>query len=85
MSKIEKLINKLKKCLKDFTYSELKKILNHFSYEEIKNGKTSGSRVAFFNTATKHIIRLHKPHPEQILKEYQINLIIEELKNKNLL
>lgn len=85
MSKIEKLIQRLKNYPKDFSYDELRKILSHFGYEEINTGKTSGSRVAFYRKSTKHIIRLHKPHPKPVLKEYQIQLLIEELKNQNLL
>ncbi len=37
------------------------------------------------NEDTKHIIRLNKPHPLKILKTYQIELILEELKNKGYL
>jgi len=32
-----------------------------------------------------HKIKLHKPHPGNFLKRYQIDLIIQELKSKNLL
>ena len=85
MSKIEKLINRLKTRPKDFTFSELVKLLKHFGYKEIKIGKTAGSRKAFVNNSTKHIIRLHKPHPGNILKFYQIVYIIEELNSEGLL
>ncbi|MGR3178279.1 MAG: type II toxin-antitoxin system HicA family toxin [Candidatus Anammoxibacter sp.] len=70
---------------KDFTYSELKKLLNSFEYKEIKRGKTAGSRVAFFNSETKHIIKLHKPHPRSILKRYQLDEVEEKLKNSGLI
>ncbi|HOX91680.1 MAG TPA: type II toxin-antitoxin system HicA family toxin [Spirochaetales bacterium] len=79
MSKEEKLIQRLLKRPKDFTYNELKKVLVHFGYIENRVDKTSGSRVAFINNETKHIIRLHKPHPNNELKQYQIDQIIEEL------
>ncbi len=85
MSKAEKLIQRLRNYPKDFTYVELRKILFHFGYEEIKTGKTSGSRVAFYREESRHIIRLHKPHPKPILKEYQIQMSIKELSNQNLL
>ena len=85
MSKHEKLINKLKSRTVNFTYSELKKLLHGFNYYEIKAGKTSGSRVAFIHSETKHIIRLHKPHPNDNLKLYQIDLIISELTERGLL
>ncbi|MCK5102056.1 MAG: type II toxin-antitoxin system HicA family toxin [Cyclobacteriaceae bacterium] len=85
MSRIKKLIQKLLSKPKDFTYDDLLKLLSVFGYEEIKKGKTSGSRRAFVNSSTKHIIRLHKPHPGKILKMYQINNIIDELNKEGLL
>jgi hypothetical protein len=85
MSKEEKLIIKFLQKPKDFTYDELKKMLNGFGYIEDQNGKTSGSRVAFIHDKTKHIIRLHKPHPGNELKMYQIDLIRKELEEKGIL
>ncbi|MBA2561351.1 MAG: type II toxin-antitoxin system HicA family toxin [Chitinophagaceae bacterium] len=85
MSKKEKLISRLLQRPKDFSYSELKSLLTSFEYQEFNKGKTSGSRVAFINENTNHIIRLHKPHPKNILKAYQVDLVIEELKKENLL
>lgn len=85
MSRIEKLIERLLNKPKDFLFSDLEKILTSFGYVELKTGKTSGSRVAYFNTKTKHIIRMHKPHPKPIIKIYQINYLIEELKKEGFL
>ncbi len=85
MSKFGKLLQRLQKKPKDFSYEELVKLLGGFGYSELKIGKTSGSRVAFMNENTRHIIRLHKPHPLKILKAYQIDLILEELKSKGYL
>ena len=64
----------------DFTYSELVKFLKGFGFVEAKTGKTSGSRVAFINFETKSIIRLHKPHPDPVLKRYQMNDVEEALR-----
>ncbi len=83
MSRAEKLLERFLDRPKDFTYPELKKLLSHFGYAAFNQGKTSGSRVAFIHSATNHIIRLHKPHPGNILKAYQVDLIIEELKKQN--
>jgi hypothetical protein len=80
MSKAEKLLKRFLSKPKDFTYDELERLLRAFDYEKAKTGKTSGSRVAFINHKTKHIIRLHKPHPNPELKRYQINDIEEELR-----
>ena len=82
MGKLEKLISKLKSKPKDFTYNELKTLLRGLGYEEFNKGKTSGSRVCFVHADDKHIIRLHKPHPGNILKRYQVNEIFDELKRK---
>jgi hypothetical protein len=85
MSRKEKLIKKLLKKPKDYSYQELTCLLNYFGYTELKHGKTSGSRRAFYNVSSKHVIRLHKPHPKEILKLYQIDMLIEELKKEGLL
>jgi len=80
MGKSEKLLKRFLLKPKDFTYNELRRLLRSFSYEEAKTGATSGSRVAFINHKTKHIIRLHKPHPKLELKRYQLDDIEEELR-----
>ncbi|MHB9153658.1 MAG: type II toxin-antitoxin system HicA family toxin [Spirochaetales bacterium] len=85
MSRDEKLIQRFLTRPKDFSYDELRRMLKAFGYEENHQGKTSGSRVAFFNTKTKHIIRLHKPHPGNELKMYQVDQIREELEWRGIL
>jgi hypothetical protein len=85
MSKKEKLLSRLLLRPKDFSYSELKSVLTGFGYSESNQGKTSGSRIAFVNKQSSHVIRLHKPHPKNILKKYQIDMIIEELQKENLI
>ena len=85
MGKSEKLIKRFLSKPKDFTYDELKRLLKSFGYEEAKTGKTSGSRVAFINYESKHIIRLHKPHPKPELKQYQLNDIEQELRERGLI
>ena len=59
--------------------------MKHLGYEESQSGKTSGSRVAFINTRTGHIIRLHRPHPNNELKRYQVEQLVEELKSRGLI
>lgn len=78
MSKLEKEIEKLKSRQKDFTYDEAKRILNNFGFVEYNKGKTSESRVEFKDNLNRKI-SLHKPHPSNILKEYQIKLLIKNL------
>ncbi len=60
-------------------------MLSGFGYRELKSGKTSGSRVVFYNKDTHHIIRLHKPHPKKLLKRYHLDLIEEELRKREVL
>ena len=78
MSKKEKIIERLKSKPKDFTYDEAKRLLNNLGFVEDNKGKTSGSKVIFKNKESKKI-ELHKPHPSNILKSYQINIIINVL------
>jgi hypothetical protein len=79
MSKHQKLIEKFKQRRSGITYQELRSLLSGLGYKEQHSGKTSGSRIAFFRASTKHIIRLHKPHPGNELKKYQIDFIHESL------
>ncbi|NLD88486.1 MAG: type II toxin-antitoxin system HicA family toxin [Clostridiales bacterium] len=83
MSKKEKLIARLLSKPKDFTFAELEALLGCFEYKQVSLGKTSGSRVAFSNG--QDYIRLHKPHPRNTLKAYQVEDIITALRERGLL
>lgn len=85
MSKLDKIIAKLLNPASVILFQELEYILGKLGYIEKKTGKTSGSRKAYINIETKHIIRIHKPHPGNELKKYVKNYIISELKKQNLL
>ncbi|MBI5428661.1 MAG: type II toxin-antitoxin system HicA family toxin [Nitrospinae bacterium] len=85
MSKAQKLLERFLSKPSDFTFDELKRLLASRGYREEKTGKTSGSRISFINERSKHVIRLHKPHPRPVLKMYQIHQIMEELKDKGVL
>jgi len=78
----EKLIARFVEKPKDFTYEELKRLLGFFGYRE---EQASGSRIVFSNNLTGHKIKLHKPHPINVLKRYQIELIEQELKDLGIL
>jgi len=80
MSKKEKLIKRLKSRPKDFTYNEMKTLLKSLGFDEISKGKTSGSRVAFASKKLNGRLLLHKPHPKNILKDYQIKEAVKKLK-----
>lgn len=80
MTRKEKLINRFVSRPTDFTFNELIRLLRGFGYKELQG---SGSRLVFRNKEIGHNIKLHKPHPGNVLKRYQIDLIIQELKSKN--
>jgi len=82
MTRSEKLLSRFLSRPKDFTYNELLRLLSNFGYKEQQG---SGSRIVFNNERIKHNIKLHKPHPGNVLKKYQIDLIIKELKSNELL
>ena len=80
MSKLEKLIARIKSKPKDFTWKETTTLMSTYGYELKSGGKTGGSRRAFVHTESKTIIYLHEPHLGSILKAYQLKIIIESLK-----
>ena len=80
MGKHEKLVEKLLRKPKNFTFDELKALLMGFGYEEDQRGRTSGSAVAFCNKKLDDKIMIHKPHPQKEVKKYVLELIIEKLK-----
>ncbi|MDR1840966.1 MAG: type II toxin-antitoxin system HicA family toxin [Holophagales bacterium] len=84
MSKKEKLARRLLSRPLDFTFDELATLLGHLGYIAVSSGKTGGSRVIFANSDGDYI-RLHKPHPRNVLKAYQINDIITVLTERGLL
>jgi hypothetical protein len=84
LGKKEKLIERLLSRPSDFTFDETTTLLGHFGYSISTAGKTSGSRVTFAD-AEGDYIRLHKPHPRKILKQYQVDDIIKALLERGLL
>jgi predicted RNA binding protein YcfA (HicA-like mRNA interferase family) len=84
VSRKEKLIKRFLSCPKDFNWEELVSLLMGLGFQEANTGKTGGSRRRFINE-TQVVITLHKPHPQNILKRYQIEQIIEILRGEELL
>ena len=84
MTRKEKLIQRLKNKPKDFTWNELTLLLTGLGFSEVKTGKTGGSRRRFIHPRNI-AITLHKPHPGNILKRYQIEQIIETLSGEKLI
>ncbi|MCD6355885.1 MAG: type II toxin-antitoxin system HicA family toxin [Anaerolineaceae bacterium] len=84
MSRKAKLISRLQQRPKDFTWDELTSLLKHLSYREVKKGKTGGSRRRFVHPSAA-IITLHKPHPQNILKRYAIDQVLNILSQEDML
>lgn len=82
MTKKDKLLERFLSLPKDFTYNELKTMLSGLGYQEYHLGKTSGSRVLFYNEYIGHEFKIHKPHPENIIKPYLMKYIYENLKER---
>lgn len=84
MSKKDKLLSRLLSKPKDFTYDELKSLLHYYGYEE--DASTSGSAVCFRRMSDNKIIMfMHKPHSPSILKSYQVNDVINALKEEGVI
>lgn len=84
MTKRDKLINRLLLLPRDFTWDELAKVLSGLGYKQVSAGKTGGSRVRFVHPSHPPVI-LHKPHPKPILKRYQLENIIDLLRQEKLI
>ncbi len=83
MSKKEKLDARLLAIPRNFTYNEAKTLMGILGFEESNKGHTSGSRVEFFKG--DYSVILHKPHPGNELKPYQVRQLIEYLTRNNLI
>lgn len=84
MSKKEKLIARLMSEPADFTFGEETTLMRHLGYTIDNGGKTSGSLVIFRHSGGDRIT-LHKPHPSNVLKRYQVKDTIAVLKRRNLI
>jgi len=85
VSKADKLLQRFLSKPRDFTFYELRNLLKGFGYEEAKTGKTSGSRVSFYNADLDDMIKFHKPHPSQIIKQCYLRDIEQQLRDKGVL
>lgn len=84
MSQRDKLLQRFLRHPVDFTWDELVRLLKSFGYSEASGGKTGGSRRRFTHSNST-CIHLHKPHPGNMLKRYQIDQIIDFLKQERLI
>ena len=77
MSKREKLLSRLDAANTTFPWSDLETLMIQLGYEQQEK---AGSRVRFYNAATGHMLRLHRPHPENTIKGGALKAIRQALK-----
>lgn len=82
MTKTEKLLDKLKNARNTYPWSDLVSLLTQLGYQK---QEMAGSRVRFYDEVSKHMIRLHKPHPENYIKGGALKDIREQLKQRGYL
>jgi|TARA_B110000116_G_scaffold261994_1_gene266803 predicted RNA binding protein YcfA (HicA-like mRNA interferase family) len=82
MSKTEKLLDRLSGASNTFNWKDLTSLLAQLGYEK---QEMAGSRVRFYNSTSKHMIRLHKPHPENHIKGGALKDIRQQLKQEGYL
>lgn len=83
MSKKDKLIDRLLKKPRDFTFDEMESLLSYFGYELKQGG--AGSGVKSVKDGSNEVINFHKPHPNGTLKKYVLDQVIEKLRKDGLL
>lgn len=65
MTKRDKLVDKLKHSANTFAWSDLVTLLSQLGYQKEEK---AGSRIRFLNAKTGHMLRMHRPHPENHIK-----------------
>jgi predicted RNA binding protein YcfA (HicA-like mRNA interferase family) len=83
MTKKNKLIDRFKKLPKDFEFDEVDSMLKGLGFESSTKGKTSGSRMAYLHKKEQCIIRIHKPHPGNIIGPATLKDIYNTLKEND--
>ena len=81
MDRPDKLLERLRRRPRDFTWAELTTLLRRLGFRQVRTG---GSRRRFVH-AEGCVISLHEPHPGRILKRYQIDQILETLEREGLI
>ncbi len=82
MSKLEKLLDKMRDPKSKWTWKELCSLLIKLGYAQEEG---DGSRVKFDNGNATDLINLHKPHPSNEVKAYAIRQVREKLKTGGML
>lgn len=83
MSRAERQIAEFKSCRGPYPYKDLVRILTHLGYEETVTG--GGSRRRYIHSTSKHVIRLHEPHPGTEVLEYMAKQVRTALTEQGLI
>lgn len=84
MSRKEKLIRRIKRHPKDFTWRELATVLGMLGFKERANAATGGSRRSFLHP-DGIFVSLHEPHPQKVLKQYQVRQVVRLLEEEGMI
>ncbi|WP_257294461.1 type II toxin-antitoxin system HicA family toxin [Endozoicomonas sp. YOMI1] len=76
----QKLLEKLKGNPKTFPWKDVVRLLTALGYQK---QEMPGSRVRFYHNSNKHMLRLHRPHPENHLKGGALKDLIEVLNQQD--
>lgn len=79
MGKKEKLRVRFAALPSNFTWQECCSLLDGYGFVQLQG---AGSRVKFHHPETGTLISLHRPHPGNELKRYQMKLIRDQLKQE---
>jgi predicted RNA binding protein YcfA (HicA-like mRNA interferase family) len=83
VSNVDRIADAFKTCRGPFPYRDLVRLLEHLGYREASTG--GGSRRKFVHIETRHIIRLHQPHPGNEIREYVVRQIRTTLSEQDLI
>ena len=81
MTSRQKLAERVRTCPSDLKWLELVRFLEMLGYREHSR---SGSRRAFIGEGLPRL-RLHRPHPADIVKQYVIRQVLETLEQEKVI
>lgn len=80
MSRKAKLIQKLKNEPKGFTWDDATTLMRMCGFK-LLNARGGGSGRMFRHEVTAQKVKLHEPHPRNILLPYMVNVLIDALRD----
>ncbi|MFN3881498.1 MAG: type II toxin-antitoxin system HicA family toxin [Nitrincola lacisaponensis] len=82
MNKRNKLLSKLGSHSNTFPWGDLETLMAQLGYQQ---QEMAGSRVRFYNPDTGHMVRLHRPHPDNVIKGGALKAVRVALKQEGYL